>query len=68
MNNHDFDDDEKMDAGPAGKVHHEFHCPACDAHNPYDHGYRVGDEINCFYCGIAFEVKESNGKLKFKEA
>lgn len=68
MKNFEYDDDEKAEAGGPNAVHHDFQCPSCDAHNPYEEGFRVGDEISCFYCGVAFEVREQNGKLKFREA
>ncbi len=34
----------------------EFECPECDANNPYDDGFEVGDEIACFYCGVPLVV------------
>jgi hypothetical protein len=65
MSQHDYDDDDEK--SEAGGIHKEFHCPSCEAHNPYDEGFHIGDEITCFYCGVVFEVRESNGKLKFRE-
>ena len=50
------------------KVFKEFDCPECDASNPYDEGFRAGDEVRCFYCGMSFKVHvDDNNKLKFKE-
>ena len=58
------DDDEKPDERE-GKFF-EFECPECNAHNPYHDGFREGEEILCFYCGVNFLVKRSEGKLRFK--
>lgn len=58
------DDDEKPD--PKAGLHFEFECPECNAHNPYADGFRVGQEIQCFYCGQEFKVSDSDGKLKFR--
>ena len=68
MSAHDFDDDDKKATVSGGKVFDEFDCPSCDANNPYDDGFRSGDEVRCFYCGLLFKVKVTDdGRLKFKE-
>lgn len=43
----------------------EFDCLVCDAHNPYDDGFRVGDDVLCLYCGQRFLVK-SDGDESFR--
>lgn len=35
----------------------EFDCPECSANNPYDEGFRVGDEVVCQYCGQPWRVR-----------
>ena len=46
----------------------EFDCPTCNANNPYGDGFKVGEEIRCFYCGTEYKVKVTDtGKLKLKE-
>jgi transcription elongation factor Elf1 len=65
----DFSDesDQASDAGKT-KVFDEFDCPVCNANNPYGDGFKVGDEIRCFYCGTEYKVKVTDtGKLKLKE-
>jgi transcription elongation factor Elf1 len=59
-----YDDDQK----PGAKVFKEFECPDCSAHNPYDDGFKVGQEILCYYCGLHFKVVEREGGFKLKEA
>lgn len=60
------DDDEEQEKQ---KRFDEFECPDCDANNPWDEGFGNGDEVRCFYCGMAYEVVISDGgRLKFKEA
>jgi hypothetical protein len=44
----------------------EFECPDCNAHNPADDGFVIGDEVMCCYCGTEFKAKLSGGKLKLK--
>jgi hypothetical protein len=61
--NFDPEDDAPDDRGG---VHKEFECPDCNAHNPYDDGFRAGDEIQCFYCGTEFKVLQGDGRLRFK--
>lgn len=61
-----YDDDEGEKAGRGGKWR-EFECPGCDAHNPYDGGFGIGDEVLCYYCGIHFKVVERDGRFKLKE-
>ena len=52
----------------AKKTFDEFDCPICNANNPYGDGFKVGEEIRCFYCGTEFKVKVTDtGKLKLKE-
>ena len=66
MAHRDLDfDDEKPDQREG--MHFEFECPDCNAHNPYDDGFRVGSEVLCFYCGNQFKVAMSEGKLKLKD-
>jgi hypothetical protein len=61
------DTEEKEEAGP-GKVFTDFDCPLCNANNPYDDGFRSGDEVRCFYCSAEFRaVVDDSGKLKLKE-
>jgi DNA-directed RNA polymerase subunit RPC12/RpoP len=45
----------------------EFDCPDCSANNPIDDGFYDGDEIRCLYCGIAFKVTVSSGRLRLAE-
>ena len=43
----------------------EFDCPLCDANNPYDDGFRAGEEVMCLYCGTSFRTRaDSEGNLK----
>lgn len=50
------------------RTYKDFDCPVCSANNPYDDGFREGDEVRCFYCGIEFEVHAtSGGKPKLRE-
>ncbi len=51
------------------KIFTEFDCPNCDANNPYDDGFKHGDEIRCYYCGTMYKVKvsDSSGKMKLRE-
>lgn len=67
MSQHDYDDDDKGEVASHDKVYKEFHCPSCEANNPVDDGFKLGAEVTCFYCGLVFEVRESGGKLKFRE-
>ena len=46
----------------------EFDCPACHANNPYDEGFKPGDEVLCFYCGSSYRTRaNSDGYLKLVE-
>lgn len=46
----------------------EFDCPDCVANNPLDDGFKIGDEIQCMYCGVSFKVKPGHGgKFKLEE-
>ena len=68
MSLRDHGDDDAQTQEGRKKVYKEFNCPECDANNPYDDGFRAGDEVRCFYCGSGFKVIEDvNNKLKFKE-
>lgn len=61
------DEDEGGDEGTLkGRVFTEFECPKCDAHNPSD-GFKIGDEIFCFYCGASLKAHEKAGRVKLKE-
>lgn len=35
----------------------EFDCPECSAHNPWDDGFKVGDELFCSWCGAVLLVR-----------
>ena len=60
-----YDEDEKPDAGMVRK---DFDCPSCDANSPYDDGFKVGDEVRCYYCGAEYKVElRFDGKWKFRE-
>ena len=48
------------------KIFTEFDCPVCDANNPWDEGFKHGDEIRCHYCGADFKVKAYEGSNRFK--
>lgn len=62
------DEGEKAAAAEKKRSFDEFDCPVCNANNPYGDGFRVGDEIRCFYCGTEYKVKVTDtGKLKLKE-
>ena len=45
----------------------EFECPLCDAYNPYDDGFRAGDDVLCLYCGQRFVVKATDETFRLKE-
>lgn len=69
MSSDEFDGDEskKGDATDA-KNFYEFDCPLCNANNPYDEGFRAGENVRCFYCGTEFRSKvDENGKLRLRE-
>lgn len=62
-----YDDDaEGGEETLKGQVFREFECPRCDAHNPSD-GFKIGDEVFCFYCGASLRAFEKAGRLKLKE-
>jgi hypothetical protein len=62
------DEGEKSAEAEKARSFDEFDCPNCNANNPYGDGFRVGDEIRCFYCGTEYKVKVTDtGKLKLKE-
>ncbi len=65
--NNQFDAEDEMKATP-GQKFKDFECPDCTAHNPYDDGFKAGDEVRCFYCGSEFKVLEADGKLRFRSA
>jgi hypothetical protein len=43
----------------------EWDCPACDANNPLDDGFKHSDEIICNWCGANYRV-ETVGEERFK--
>ena len=64
---YDLDDD--AGESKAGRRRwYEFECPGCDAHNPYEGGFAVGDEVLCYYCGIHYKVLDRDGRFRLKEA
>lgn len=49
-------------------LRYEFDCPECDANNPWNDGFKEGDELQCHYCGqglkvMAFEPKRIRWRL-----
>lgn len=66
MRDYHDDDAERGEGGLKGRVFTEFECPKCDAHNPSD-GFKLGDEIFCFYCGASLRAVEKSGRLAFKD-
>jgi len=57
------DDEERL----RKKVYTDFDCPECNANNPYDDGFKAGDEVRCYYCGGEFAVRvDDRGKLKLR--
>ena len=64
LNQYPDDDEPVVDSK---RSYREFDCPSCDANNPIDDGFKVGDEVLCNYCGLSFLVKDGGTKLKFKE-
>lgn len=44
----------------------EFECPVCDANNPCDDGFRIGDEILCYYCGVPLQVEALEGTDRYR--
>ena len=59
---------ERSEEATDKKTFDEFDCPTCNANNPYGDGFKVGEEIRCFYCGTEYKVKVTDtGKLKLKE-
>ncbi len=68
MSLRDFSGDENEELESGGKVFTEFDCPNCDANNPWDEGFRSGDEVRCYYCGLSFKASVSDdNKLRFRE-
>ena len=63
FDHYDEDDEKKVKGGRF----FEFECPDCNAHNPYDDGFKVGSEILCYYCGLHFKVIERDGGFRLKE-
>lgn len=46
---------------------YEFDCPECDANNPWEDGFKEGDEVRCHYCQQELRVASlENGKVKWK--
>ncbi len=64
----DPSDDDNDGDGSGARVWKEFECPKCDAFNPVDDGFRVKDEVFCFYCGATFKVLDKDGRFRLKEA
>lgn len=65
----DEDEDDKKD-GQAGidSKFNEFECPTCNASNPVDLPFGMGEEVLCNYCGSGFLVRVTDlGRLKLKE-
>lgn len=53
---------------PTKKTFSDFDCPNCNANNPWDEGFKHGDEVRCFYCGLEFTARiTEDGKLRFRE-
>jgi len=44
----------------------EWECPECTAHNPFDNGFSVGDELFCNWCGQVFDVRKTDSDDKYK--
>ena len=44
----------------------EFDCPECDANNPQEDGFSVGDELFCSWCGAVLNVRRTDDEDKFK--
>jgi DNA-directed RNA polymerase subunit RPC12/RpoP len=44
----------------------EWECPECTAHNPFDQGFTIGDDLFCVYCGSVFLVKKVDTDEKYK--
>ncbi len=66
---HADDLDETPEAEDGGRRRFsEFDCPDCNANNPCGDPFSDGDEIHCFYCGQAFKVSVSDGRMRLKEA
>lgn len=40
----------------------EFDCPECYANNPMDDGFKIGDVVRCFYCGLSFKVNPNENE------
>ncbi|MFA6033187.1 MAG: hypothetical protein WC889_09845 [Myxococcota bacterium] len=56
----------KAAAKPGARIYFtEWDCPSCDANNPYDDGFKGGDELMCCYCGLRFRVLRATDE-KFK--
>ena len=67
MSLREFEDDDGGGEKKGPKKFDEFDCPECNANNPYGDGFRVGEDIRCYYCGCEFQVKvDDNNKLKLK--
>jgi hypothetical protein len=48
------------------KVFTEWECPECTAHNPFENGFSVGDELFCNWCGQVFSVRASEDEESFR--
>lgn len=61
------DDDEDDDLGKGkGPPWREFNCPECTAENDYSDGFGPGDELVCMYCGMPWEVRETESSFKLR--
>jgi len=64
MGTKDFDDEEgpaQQKSLPRSQIRFkEWDCPACDANNPADDGFKHSDEILCCWCGALFRVETMN--------
>ena len=62
-----FQEEEEEEAEPA-VTKKDFDCPLCSANNPYDEGFKIDDEIQCYYCGAEFKVTLGHdGRWRFRE-
>lgn len=67
------EDDDEVEARGVGEGRarrfQDFDCPACNANNPYDDAFGDGDEVLCYYCGLAYAVKVTEeGRLRLRES
>ena len=67
LQGYDEDDDDDNKKGAGGQTWKEFDCPGCNANNPCDPPFSEGDQISCNYCGMDWDVKLRDGKLRLRE-